>query len=72
MLRKSQVMVNKMNFTNEKELLSKNHPFSVYYFDNQGRNKPCYEMIYRIDGKFSNQFGPGFFDESTNLLFEIL
>lgn len=71
MLRKSQVMVNKMNFANENELLLKN-PFSVYYFDNQGKNKPCYEMIYRIDGKFSNQFGPGFFDESTNLLFEIL
>lgn len=29
-------------------------------------------MVYRVDGKFTNQFGPGFFDESTNLLFEIL
>lgn len=71
MLRKSQVMVNKMNFANENELLLKN-PFSVYYFDNQGKNKHCYEMVYRVDGKFTNQFGPGFFDESTNLLFEIL
>jgi len=29
-------------------------------------------MKYRIDGKFSNEFGPGFFDEANNLLFDIL
>jgi predicted ATP-dependent endonuclease of OLD family len=44
------------------------NPFNVIYFDN--KNGP-YEMIYRPDGKFSNEFGTGFFDESTNLAFDL-
>lgn len=44
-------------------------PFGAYYFDPE--NGP-YNMIYRKDGKFKNEFGPGFFDESANLAFEIL
>lgn len=44
------------------------NPFNVIYFDKD--NGP-YMMEYREDGKFSNEFGSGFFDESTNLAFEI-
>ena len=64
LIRKSQVLVaeakNAVNFDN---------PFKVYYLPNDGK-KP-YEMIYRTDGKFSNDFGIGFFDEAANLAFEL-
>ncbi len=60
---------------------SKN-PFRVYYFPQDEwsnrkegvfdeENLP-YEMVFRSDGKFSNEFGSGFLDEATNLAFEIL
>lgn len=60
---------------------SKN-PFRVYYFPQDEwsnrkegvfdeENLP-YEMVFRPDGKFSNEFGSGFLDEATNLAFEIL
>lgn len=44
-------------------------PISVLYFD--PKNGP-YSMIFREDGKFENDFGTGFYDESKRLLFEIL
>ena len=44
-------------------------PFKTYYFPSEGEP---YEMIYRKDGNFSNEFGKGFFDEANNLLFEII
>ncbi len=44
-------------------------PFAVYYFEKI--NGP-YQMRYREDGKFINEFGPGFFDVSANLAFDIL
>lgn len=46
-----------------------NNPFNVIYFDKE--NGP-YNMNYREDGKFVNSFGPGFFDVSSNLVFELL
>lgn len=49
--------------------IGKDHPFKVYYFDN---NKGPYEMKYREDGIFENDFGSGFFDESANLTFELI
>ena len=36
------------------------------------KEKPYYEMKYQKDGNFSNDFGKGFFDEASNLAFEIL
>lgn len=44
-------------------------PVSILYFDS--KNGP-YPMIFRKDGKFENDFGTGFYDESKRLLFEIL
>ncbi|WBX78102.1 AAA family ATPase [Tenacibaculum ovolyticum] len=63
-LRKSQITVKSLNNENLEEL-----PFAVYYFD---KEKGPYEMNYNNDGKFSNEFGSGFFDVSTNLAFDIL
>ena len=55
-----------------------NNPFHVYYFPHdewlyggEDPEKP-YEMIFREDGRFSNEFGGGFFDEATNLAFELM
>jgi len=62
LIRKTQVLVSKM------ENLSEN-PFKVYYFPDTGNP---YEMMYREDGNFSNEFGKGFYDEANNLLFEII
>lgn len=65
MIRKSQVLVKE---TNSSRLKSK-HPFKVYYFDVE---KGPYEMRYREDGLFMDEFGSGFFDVSANLTFDIL
>lgn len=59
LIRKTQAIVNK---TNDLEA------FKVYYIDNL---TGIHEMRYREDGKFMDEFGPGFFDESSNLAFEL-
>ncbi|AYO57331.1 hypothetical protein CO230_03850 [Chryseobacterium sp. 6424] len=58
-------------FVKEKELqiAPNENPFTVLYFDEE---KIAWSMQYREDGKFKNEFGTGFFDESTNLAFELL
>lgn len=68
-VRKSQVLVSEEYFKDEEDL-RKNNKFKVYYFPSEGE-KP-YEMQYRIDGCFANDFGEGFFDEAENLAFKIL
>jgi predicted ATPase len=42
--------------------------FKVYYID---KERGITEMRYREDGKFIDEFGSGFFDESTNLSLEL-
>lgn len=66
LIRKSQVIVADLNKTYEHV----DNPFKVYYLPNDGTMP--YKMMYRSDGKFSNEFGSGFFDEANNLLFDIL
>ena len=68
LIRKTQVLVARNKYENEEDM-NENNPFKIYYVPND--EKP-YEMKFRLDGKFSNEFGTGFFDESSNLLFEIL
>ena len=69
MIRKSQVLTNSQEYG---DLHSLNpSPFSVYYFP-VDLKEPPYEMKYRKDGKFMNDFKPGFFDVSSNLAFDIL
>jgi len=65
LIRKTQVIVSEKN----KNSLNYINPFKVVYFP--GDDKAPYEMIYREDGKFENEFGTGFFDEAANLAFEI-
>lgn len=68
LVRRSQVIVAGQNYKDEKELNEKN-PFKVYYFPS---DKNPYDMKFRTDGNFSEEFGPGFYDEATNLLFQII
>ena len=44
------------------------HPFKVYYFPNNGNP---YDMKYREDGCFAEEFGTGFFDEASNQAFKL-
>ena len=72
LLRASQILMKewKTSFMNSENILEdQEEPFGVYYFD---KEEGPYKMHYREDGKFKNEFGPGFFDESSNLAFDIL
>lgn len=68
LIRKSQVLVAKMNFTSNRET-DMMCPFQTYYIPLLG--KP-YSLGYRKDGKFKEEFGSGFYDEASNLAFDIL
>ena len=68
LIRKAQVFVAKYKYENE-EAMKKENPFKVYYVP---RDEDPYEMEFCADGRFKNEFGKGFFDEATNLAFEIL
>lgn len=68
LIRKSQVLVAQMRFETNADADDKS-PFRTIYVPNDG--KP-YNLYYRKDGKFAESFGPGFFDEASRLMFEIL
>lgn len=68
LIRKSQVIVAEEKYLDQEEL-DNNNPFWVYYLPSDNSNP--YEMKYRTDGKFSNEFGEGFFDTASNLAFEL-
>lgn len=68
LIRKSQVLVARMGFKTNEEADDKS-PFRTIYVPNEG--KP-YNLYYRKDGKFAESFDPGFFDEASRLMFEIL
>lgn len=70
LIRKTQVLVSKENYEDNSSM-KENNPFKVYYFDGEKKDKPYYSMEYRTDGKFSNEFGTGFFDTASNLAFEL-
>lgn len=64
-IRRSQLFVKELkNFDS--------NPFATIYFDKDiTKEEFVWNMKYREDGKFSNEFGSGFFDESTNLAFDL-
>ena len=69
-IRKSQLLF--VDYANPKDSLfppmrTMHNPFAVYYF---GKDGP-YEMKYRDDGRFTNEFGPDFFDVNSNLIFDL-
>lgn len=70
LIRKTQVLVAEAHYEDD-VALKENNPFKVYYFDGENKKKPYYSMDYRTDGKFSNEFGTGFFDTASNLAFEL-
>ena len=67
LIRKTQVLVARMKFTSNDEC-DDNNPFQTIYI---ASDKEPYSLGYRMDGKFKNDFGPGFFDEAVNLMMEI-
>ena len=72
LIRRTQVMVAKMvkeKNISDYEPLEKENPFKVYYFPKEGLP---YDMNYRLDGCFKNDFEPGFFDIAEDLALEIL
>ena len=68
LIRKSQLLVSKMGYQTNDEAEEK-CPFITYYVP---RNGLPYSLGYRKDGKFRESFGSGFYDEASNLAFEIL
>ena len=69
LIRKTQVIVALNKYADQKDLIA-NNPFKVYYLPCDGTDR--YEMEYRTDGCFVNDFGEGFFDEAENLAFQVL
>ncbi|MDN3594651.1 AAA family ATPase [Zunongwangia endophytica] len=69
LIRRSQVLMSKWHGVDTGYEDRETRPFGAFYFDLE---EGPYNMIYREDGKFENEFGPGFFDESSNLAFDIL
>ena len=68
LIRRSQVIVAKRDFSSN-EQAEKECKFRTIYVP---KNDVPYSLGYRKDGKFVEDFGPGFFDESAQLMFEIL
>lgn len=65
LIRKSQVIVSEHYNSSDKIALN---PFKVYYFPSEGNP---YEVIYRSNGRFENDFGKGFYDEAASLTFKL-
>lgn len=65
LIRKTQLLVKDNDF----EVAPNENPFSVIYFDDI---KGPYRMKYREDGKFIEDFGKGFYDESALLTLNLL
>lgn len=64
LVRKTQLLVKNNGYENK----GKTNPFSVIYFD-QNKHWP---LVYNNDGTFYNSFGKGFYDESSNLILNLL
>lgn len=45
---------------------------NVIVYSHQSKRRAKHRMVFRKDGKFENDFEPGFFDVNSNLVFEIL
>jgi len=65
LIRKTQLFVKEKEF----EIGANENPFCVIYFDDE---KGPYKMNYREDGKFIEEFGKGFYDESALLTLNLL
>ena len=70
LVRRSQVLVAEAKYKDEQELAEK-CPFKVYYFPEIGSGEP-YDMEFRCDGRFKQDFGDGFYDEADKLAYKIM
>lgn len=70
LVRRSQVLVAEAKYKDEQELAEK-CPFNVYYFPEIGSGEP-YDMEFRCDGRFKQDFGDGFYDEADKLAYKIM
>jgi predicted ATPase len=61
LIRKTQLIVKQLEY----ETSPNENPFTVIYFD---KDMKQWKMNYRTDGKFIDDFGPGFFDETRNII----
>ena len=61
LIRRSQVIVAEKGYKDEEELKRKS-PFKVYFYPEEGLP---YDMEYQINGRFTNDFESGFFDEAS-------
>lgn len=68
LIRRTQVLVAQEKHETDEEIENK-CPFATYYVPKDGEP---YSLGYRKDGKFKEEFGSGFYDEASNLAFEIL
>lgn len=66
LVRKSQVLVREE--IGENKFSIENNPFNVYFFDSK---EGPYKMIYRENGRFSNEFKTSFYKEASNLAFKL-
>jgi predicted ATPase len=64
-IRKTQLHVKEKDL----EIAPNENPFAVLYFNEDIR---VWNMEYREDGKFRNDFGSGFFDETRNIVKQML
>ena len=65
LIRKTQLIVKEK----ELEIKPNTNPFSVIYFDSSLKQ---WNMEYREDGVFKKDFGPGFFDVSSQQAMKLL
>ena len=65
LIRKTQLLVKQMEY----EIAPNENPFTVLYFD---KDMSQWKMNYRADGKFIENFGKGFYDESSLLTLNLL
>lgn len=61
-IREAQVQVARAKYK-DSEILKQNNPIRVFYIPKGGSP---YDMEFRPNGKFENEFGTGFFDEADN------
>lgn len=57
---------------NESEAAFNEFCSNVIVYSSRSKRKAKHTMIFRKDGKFSNEFETGFYDVNSNLAFEIL
>lgn len=65
-IRKTQLLVKEKGY----EIAPNENPFAIHYIDRKSNSH--WKMEYREDGKFVNEFGSGFFDETRNTVKKML